>query len=109
MIDESSLNELKNLLGSDFPEFIVIFITDSRERLKRLKKAIEQNNITEIKVQTHSLKGSSGSLYATLMSERCFKLEICSNQNRLQDAAAIYQTIYDEFENVEAELNQYWL
>ncbi len=108
MLDKSSLMALKEIMGSDFKNLIDIFIEDSEARIKQLGNLLKTDNADEIRKMAHSIKGSSGNLYATRMSDFCLDLEKQAHENDLRNANTLHQQIAEEFILVKNELLKHW-
>jgi CheY-like chemotaxis protein len=68
---------LMERIGSEelVDEIIPIFIKDNIQRMQMLSQAVEKNDINEVKFYAHSLKGASGTVGATKLSELGRQLE----------------------------------
>ncbi len=71
-INQEIIDELKKLLDNEqLQEVIKLFVEHVEQRLKQLHKAVKELNMDEIESISHSMKGSSANMGATLMSEIC--------------------------------------
>jgi HPt (histidine-containing phosphotransfer) domain-containing protein len=78
-VDPSVLAMLEEIQEPGQPdlvcELIGLFLEDAARNLAAIETAVENRNAAGIRVAAHSLKGSSGSLGATHVADRCRELE----------------------------------
>jgi len=101
-LDLSVLNGFRDLQQPNEPdivtELIDLFLTDAEKRITILKNAAANQEIAEIKVQAHSIKGSSGNIGAKHIAMLSEKLEEENlNVNEMQ---VVIKEIEDEFQEV---------
>ena len=69
-----------------YDAIVLVFYKEARERLIGISKAIEANDLKEVALGAHALKGSSGNLRLTLIHETAKALEMAAQSNNLADA-----------------------
>lgn len=97
VIQEDIISELKDILADDFPVLVTTYLEDSGERIARLEAAIADADAANIRVEAHSLKGSSSNLGATGLADLCSKLENCGAAEELDSAPILFSQIQSEF------------
>ena len=71
-IDQEIIDELKKLLDNEqLQDVTKLFVEHVEQRLEQLHKAVKENDMDEIESISHSMKGSSANMGATLMSQMC--------------------------------------
>ena len=80
-------------------EIIPYFFVDNRHRMEMLKDAVEQNNRSEVRMQSHTLKGSAANISARRLSKTAHQLEVAAMDGNTD----VYKTL---FENVQAEFKK---
>jgi len=58
-INPHVITELKEILAEEFPVLVTTYLQDANGRLLRLQAAIERRDAPGVKMEAHSLKGSS--------------------------------------------------
>jgi HPt (histidine-containing phosphotransfer) domain-containing protein len=82
-VNLSILNSLRDVMETEYPALLHIFIKDSQERvnsLRLLSQECERSGLTttqrqQLGMMAHSFKGSSGNLGATHLEDLCRQLE----------------------------------
>ena len=94
----AGLRELQQPGESDFvSDLIVLFLDESRSQLKVLRRAIADNNVSEVRRIAHLLKGSSAGIGATRMATLYQELE--TKEPGFQVGGSYDQTIMVSLEN----------
>lgn len=97
-IDHAPLAKLRELESLDAPGFVASlcreFLTDAPERIQRMKGALNRKDWQELERDAHSLKSSSASLGAILMSKLCATIETAARKNE----GAELETLLDQLE-----------
>jgi two-component system sensor histidine kinase/response regulator len=76
------------------------FRTDVGVRLLNLRQAVARNDISVIKIEAHSIKGSAAQMGAPELADACLKLEIQARTNSVSDAGSQVETIQALFDEV---------
>jgi len=98
-----------NWFQSDQPEYQnlikklrELFLQDTPPRLVASRQAIREGDVTKLKRQAHSLKGSCAQSEARVMATISADLENCAKNNSFELAAALLGKLEHEFEQLRA-------
>jgi len=83
VLSESVLIELQEILGEDYQLFLQTFCEDTTNRLAKMHAALVNNDVSILKQESHSLKGSSSNLGAHCLFNACHDLEEYSKREDL--------------------------
>lgn len=104
-LDEQALQELKGIMGSDFPLLVQTFLTDSRQRIAAVSAALDTDDSDALRRAAHSFKGSSSNLGALELAAICQQLEDHGRDGETgADCPALLSQLAQEFHYVEHEL-----
>ena len=107
IVDHQGLAEIRDLLGEEFQEVLKEFASQVYDTVPRMRSALADDNVELIRSSAHSLKGSSGSLKATLLSDLCARLERSARTLAMADALLIVDEIETVARDTLAHLNRY--
>ena len=80
---------------------IDLYLEESTTRIAALKSAVERQDSSAVRLASHSLKGSSGSVGAIRLAAICDELEtLARNGTTLDGSVALIAEIEDEFRHV---------
>lgn len=82
-------------------ELITLFVSDAPKRLTRLREAIRQNDVRQIKEIAHGLRGASSSITAERLADLLLALEAMGESGRLHEAEAMADQAEKEFARLE--------
>ena len=82
-------------------ELIGIFLADAAEKIAQMQDALAEKDTEKIVYTAHTLKGSSASLGAELMSRICYQLEKEVRAGFLPEAAILLENLQQEFYRVQ--------
>jgi HPt (histidine-containing phosphotransfer) domain-containing protein len=104
-IDASIFDELRagEVAGAanDFVTTIIDqYLTDSSSLIARLNEAVVRRDAPALRLATHSLRGSSGTVGATRMAGICEELERLARNTTFDGAAPLVAALDDEFRRV---------
>jgi len=114
MIDDVRLQDLQLIMKDDFPDLIEIFIEDSLSRSEDLKNLLAESPIDSVAVRNnaHTLKGSSGNLFATRLQDMYMSLEKLAGEMDLDEVGDLMSKIdkeshvvFDELKSFNSNLN----
>jgi len=105
LVDLSRIEEVAGGNHDFVLELIEMFLADAEQLLAAMKRAIEARDAESLRVQAHSLKGSSANFDAHALREAAQRLEESSRDSRLEEAPALLESIRFEFERVREALN----
>jgi HPt (histidine-containing phosphotransfer) domain-containing protein len=109
LINCSRLKGLQLIMKDDFPDLIEIFFEDTKERFDNIKKKLSRTvlDCVSIKNDAHTLKGSSGNLFASELQQLFFKLEKMAHETRLEERGDLINQIEKEMKVVFQELSDF--
>ncbi|RMF39406.1 MAG: Hpt domain-containing protein, partial [Anaerolineae bacterium] len=106
------LNQLYNVIGHDRPQMLVdlinTFLQDVPQRFAEIERALQNEDMSQVRAMAHPLKSSAASLGALAFSRLCEQLEEAAAEN--PDLGYITQRfgqLRTEFERVQQALEQY--
>ena len=109
-LDETILQNLKDLDGEEDPEFFLSvveqFLTDLPRHLEGIKQAIAAEDPEALIKTAHTCKGSCRAMGATALAEISYTLEIMGREASLTDAAEIFKEWLQEQERTRQALEQ---
>jgi HPt (histidine-containing phosphotransfer) domain-containing protein len=94
--------ELRDLVDGDpsvVAELTGIYLRDSAARLEVLKNACRTGDFKTIRLQAHSVKGSSLQIGAEALAQLCATLELCDKPSAEQRGQLI-RSIEEEFDHI---------
>ncbi len=95
-----TIEQLKELLGSDFALLVSAFDQDNRVHLNSLEGLISSGDHQQVSREAHSIKGASSNLGALELADLCQQLESSAKQGDLSRASDLLEKIKVEFEIV---------
>ena len=104
IIDTELNNELRQVMGADYPRLVQAWMDDARGRMVGLRTALDQQRRTLIQQQAHALKGSSANLGASEVLVLCSELEVAAVEAPLPSLAARLELLSQALERAGAEL-----
>ncbi|MBW7470366.1 Hpt domain-containing protein [Marinobacter sp. M216] len=99
-LDEEALAELQEVMDEEFEVLIHTFLSDSRERIAGLKRAVDVQDAEALAHMAHSFKGSCINIGAPQLGELCRVAETAGKEQRLEDAPATVDAIESEFQAI---------
>lgn len=97
IIDYSSALERVGGDASFLKELIDLYIEDFGEKFVQLQKAVEQENLDQVKEIGHSLKGSSGNLSLPSLQEASYQMEMAGKEKNIEKAKKALTLLDKEF------------
>lgn len=103
ILDPDVLECLERATGPDmFPDLIASFLDDSRNRMARIRSAVESRDITTLEMESHSLGSSAGTFGAMRLFRLMRQTEIAcetgdieSVEELLKTAGSLYERTVD--------------
>ncbi len=105
ILDVSMLEELKELLGVSWQEFVQSYIDDSKHYIEQLGLAVERGDQSRIATVAHPLKSSSAQIGATHLVSLCKELEEQARTETLQEPGRLLELIVEAYGKVCRELS----
>ena len=82
-LDESILNDLRDLMGNGFEPLIHTFIRDSDARLENLKKFLKLKEVEKLRQLAHAFKCSCLNVGAKTLVKICKDIEDLARENKV--------------------------
>ncbi len=109
-IDPEKIEELKELVDEDDPDFLIElledYMNDSAESLKAIRYAIQAQDAVTVVRTAHTLKGASSNIGAVNMTELSKQLEELGGEETLNGAIELIDQLEVEFVEVKSELEK---
>lgn len=99
-IDIASLNDLKDIMESEYETLINTFLSDSEARIVDIQDAISANDAEALRRSAHSIKGSSSNVCAIALSEFARVLEHMGKEGSTAGAQEKLDGLKSEFQTV---------
>lgn len=99
-MDWSVVNELKEVMGVDFPRTLGEFLADSQQRLEALDRAITAGETGEARRLSHQLKGIGASFGGRTFSCWCGELQHAAEAGRLERAPELLEKTRQAFSHL---------
>ena len=97
----SQLNDRAGTRGADFVHnYIDLFLTDTTERLDKLRAALQTKDTFVLSRESHALKGTCLEFGVVRMGQYCDNLRAASGQGKLAEASRILALLDKEFARV---------
>jgi signal transduction histidine kinase/DNA-binding response OmpR family regulator len=103
-LDRTQMESMRNALGEDFDDLVVTYLEGVEEMLQAIPRAWEASDLKELERQAHSIKSSSASIGALVLSKLARKME---DQVRAQELSAVSEQVEEmeqEFQRVRQSL-----
>ncbi len=106
-LDESTIQNLKDLGGDEDPEFFLSvvdqFLADLPRHLDGIKQAIDEQDTTTLTKVAHACKGCCRSMGATLLAESSYTLEKMGRNGTVEGAGKTFeQLLLDKDQTIQA-------
>jgi PAS domain S-box-containing protein len=104
-----SVTALQQNLGAMavfIPELLAVFVAQADKLIEELPDLFRRQDLTSIRLKTHSLKGSAGQLLFKTLAERAMQVEYCCQQGALAqtDLAVLLQCLQATIDLIKVEL-----
>jgi signal transduction histidine kinase/DNA-binding response OmpR family regulator len=103
-INESIVNELIDVMGSEFTSLVKVYLEDTPKNLSILTAAAERGDIQGMIAPAHSLKSTSANLGAMALSDLAKLVEHGARSSTLRDATGMARQANIEFRRASDEL-----
>lgn len=103
-LDYEIVNDLQDLMGSDYQSLIRIYLEDSPKLISQLLSALQNNDCMALISPSHTLKSSSANLGAVTLSKIAMNIERSARAGDIDLPVSAKDTLLDEFEKVKAAL-----
>jgi PAS domain S-box-containing protein len=105
-IDSAVLEDFRAVMGEAALELIGLFLGDASKLLAGLREAAARGEAEELQRAAHTLKSSSASLGAMVLSTLCRELEAMGRAGTLEGAAEKVSQVEAEYQRVKAVLEE---
>ena len=109
-IDPQKIEELKELVDDDDPDFFIELLEDymnnSEENLKAIRYAIQAKDTATVVKTAHILKGASSNIGAVNMTELSKQLQHLGKAETLESAVELIDRLDVELVEVKSELEK---
>lgn len=101
---ELDWNLLAERIGDEelIDEIIPVFLKDNTERMQLLAEAVRKNDSKEVNFFAHSLKGASGTIGASKISDLAKNLETAGRNQQTEQYAPLFEQIKVRFDSLTA-------
>ncbi len=107
IIDSSTYNQLKELMGADFVvELIDTYTAETQGLIEQLTQALARGEAATFGRFAHSIKSSSASLGALIFSQQARELEMMGKANDLNGAGEKLERLSADFLQVKQKLEE---
>lgn len=103
-LDYEIVNDLQELMGSDYQSLMRIYLEDSPKLINQLLSALQNNDCMALISPSHTLKSSSANLGAVTLSKIAMNIERSARAGDIDLPMRQKDTLLDEFEKVKAAL-----
>jgi signal transduction histidine kinase/CheY-like chemotaxis protein len=107
VLDESVLDELRDMLGNDLAHLVEVFLEDTPRIIAALEQAAAVPEFGPLRDAAHSLKSSSANLGAMSLSAAAKRVEYGAREQTLDRPAVAAALIANEFARVRKALQTY--
>lgn len=104
ILNVEMLENLREIMGPDFPKLIFTYLKDAEFRLAELNAFMNRKDIDAVRRILHGLKGSSLNIGAESFAGRCAKAEEAILEGRMQDLPALVAPLKSEFQLIKSTL-----
>ena len=85
-------------------ELLDIFQDDFVEKRKALTQALNEKDLSKIKLLAHSIKGASGNISAKPIYASCLKMEHLARDNDINQMDSIFKELDQQFEDLKVNI-----
>ena len=104
-LDMAALQDLKEIMESEYETLVKTFISDSEKKLEQLEEVVQTGDPESLRKLAHSLKGSSSNVCALKLSEYARQLEAMGKEGQTEGADEALVHLKAEFSVVARILN----
>jgi two-component system, sensor histidine kinase and response regulator len=91
---ENTLRALANDLGAEtVVDIIGLYIVDSQRHVVDVRKGLTGNDANIVRRAAHTLKSTAATIGATALANTCIDIERLARENKLDQAAALYDQL----------------
>ncbi len=102
-VDTDNLDMLKELIGDDLKEILQAYLDSAPDSVIKMDNALHAGDADQLRLHSHSLKGSSANIGAGPLSQICAQLEDMAKNN---DISAQSNTLFQNIKNENTQVMQ---
>jgi DNA-binding response OmpR family regulator len=106
-IDAETLDQLRTTMGTEFREFVAVFVQDTTELIGTMRRSLDEHANDSFRRAAHSLKSNAASFGAMRLSALASELETLASSNRLDGALAKLELLSEAYQRVAVALGEY--
>ncbi|MHB8509110.1 MAG: response regulator [Candidatus Dormibacteria bacterium] len=106
LLDQQTLSWLRELGTSEFDKLVNLFLEDGALRIAGLREASAKGDAKTIGELAHSLKGSSATLGASVLADRCAQLQMAVLAGHEKGVLELVDAVASEFSGASAALRR---
>lgn len=106
VLDDSVLEELREVMGPEFGNLVQMFLVDAAKYIEQLEEAAAANDINRMIAPAHTLKSSSANLGAMAVSAAAKRIEVGAREGVLPRPAVAVAVLEAEFQRASASLRK---
>ena len=99
-VNESTVEELKEIVGDALDEIIDAYVTDGKELIETMGSALSAQDFARLQAISHQLKASSANVGALGISELMKKIEAFARDGNLEGITPLFSSAESEFSRV---------
>jgi HPt (histidine-containing phosphotransfer) domain-containing protein len=107
ILDNEQVNNLKELFGAGFSEFLNTYFHDFEEKEKELLAEMKKNNFEMVTKIAHSIKGSSLNVGALELAGGCLEIEKAAKEKNEEKVKGEYTNLIEIYEKTKKELSKF--
>lgn len=107
-VNTDNLDMLKEIIGDELKEILEVYLQSSPDLINGIAQALESENMDDLRIHSHTLKGSSANIGANQLAEYSAQMEeMAKNQSISGESHKLLTTIQSEIDSVSAFLQTY--
>lgn len=110
VLDLDVIERLRALGGEDEPDLVLdliqLFLFDAHQRLEEMRLALDRRDLDAVARTAHTLKSSSGSMGAVLLSEVCKEVEELARRCEGGELSTKAESCFEAYDQTESALKQ---
>lgn len=107
MINQAHLDMLKEVIGDDLKEILQTFLDTAPSTVEQIQNAVSSRSAEDLRLHSHTLKGSSSNVGATHLSELSLIVENKAKAKEMENVSPDVDRIKAELANVVEFLQTY--
>ncbi len=106
-LSTKTLEDIKEFMGDEMVQLLEMFEQETPSILKKMNKALNNNNFDEVEKMAHMLKSTSANIGANGLSFFSRKMELGSNKGNKEQLIIIFTKIKKAYVLTSKEINKY--